>query len=240
MRTMLPRLRTRRGRFLILLTIAWVAAGVPADAEPLDLDDPTPRMILVRFESSSRAEPALLDSQYGPPLPARLHDDGAGLVRIVIEGNLVERYLFGTELARPGSFDDFVWLFDRQSGHVIDARFEGRIVQELDWGLMRSTTEATVRARMSTRERAGFRPPRRILGNRVFRYCDPSVLREKSCRAVEAVPFDRERGYVNAVGVIDVRTPLGIEARTFSPLGEAIFLEVDGADVSVILQQAGR
>ena len=70
-------------------------------------------------------------------------------------------------------------------------------------------------------------PPRRILGNRVFRYCEPGESLGRRCRGVEAVPFDRERGYVNAVGRIEVQTPVGIEASTFSPLGEAIFLEYE-------------
>jgi hypothetical protein len=79
---------------------------------------------------------------------------------------------------------------------------------------------------MSTREKAGFLPPRRVLGNRVFRHCDPAAAVDDDCHPVEPVPFDHDRGYVNAVGVIEVETPIGIEARTFSPLGEALFLEL--------------
>jgi hypothetical protein len=211
------------------LVVILGASVAPARAEPLRLDDSTPRSLIVRFENSPRNEPALLDRSYGPPLPARIESAGVDLVRVVIEGSVVAQHLFGDDSPEPGAFSDFVWLFDVQSGHVLDARFEGRIEQQLDWGFLSTSTSARVRARMSTREHAGFLPVRRVLGNRVFRHCDPSKLVGVACRSVEATRYDRERGYVNAVGVIEVVTPLGIKAQTFSPLGEAIFLELGTA-----------
>ena len=41
---------------------------------------------------------------------------------------------------------------------------------------------------------------------------------------VTAVPFDRERGYVNAVGILRASAGL-IEVHAFSPLGEVEFRE---------------
>ena len=229
-------------RISVVLAAALLAGVATAAAQPLDLDDPTPRAIIVRFEISPRSAPAMLDRRYGPPLPARLESAGADLVRVVIDSSIVEQHVFGEDQPVPGSFGDFVWLFDTRSGHVLDARFEGRIVQLLDWGLVRFTTEARVRARMSTRERAGFEPPRRVLGNRVFRHCDPDNTASSSCRSVEAVRFDPARGYVNAVGVLEAQTPLGVGAETFSPLGEAIFLEVGTPiiDAGAMIVDAGE
>jgi len=208
------------------LALAVGIAGSPVCAEPMRLDDPTPRSVIVRFENSSRNEPALLDRRYGPPLLGRIEPAGADLVRVVIDGSTVAQHLFWEDDPDPDSFSDFVWLFDVQSGHVLDARLGGSIVKQLDWGLVRSSTRARVSARMSTREQAGFWPALRVLGNSVFRYCDPSKMPGGGCQAVEAVSYDSQLGYVNAVGVIEVVTPLGIEARTFSPLGEALFLEL--------------
>jgi len=218
---------------LIRIVVVWsvLATGQlsPAGAEPLHLYDATPRDIQVRFENSPRDLPSQVDQSYGPPVPARVESAGVDLLRVVIEGPVVEEHLFGKNGAEPGSFGDFVWLFDAQTGHVLDARVEGRLHQKLDWGLVRSTTQANVGVRMSTRERAGFQPLRRVLGNSVFRHCDPGQAVGVRCHPVEAVPFDPVRGYVNAVGVIQVDTPLGIGAATFSPLGEALFLELEEA-----------
>lgn len=198
-----------------------------ARAEPLDLQNPTARSALVRFENSPRNDPAALDRGYGPMLPARVDSAGRDLLRVTIAGAIVEQYLFGSEQPEPGSFDDFVWLFDARTGDVLDARFEGQLIQTLDWGLVRSTTRARIRARMSTRERAGFQSPRRVLGARLFRYCDPGRAVEGQCNHVEPVRFDPDRGYVNAVGVIEIQAALGIEVESFSPLGEAVFFEMD-------------
>ena len=218
---------------LAALALTVGVAVSPVRAEPMRLDDPTPRPVIVHFENSPRNEPALLDRSYGPPLLARIEPAGADLARVVIDGSSVARHLFGDDAPDPGSFSDFVWLFDVRSGHVLDARLEGSIVQQIDWGFVRSATSAHVRARMSTREQAGFLPARRVLGNWVFRHCDPSEVSGVGCRPVEAVRYDSELGYVNAVGVIEVATPLGIDAQTFSPLGEAIFLELESAPVGV-------
>jgi len=221
----------------VALLFASLLSAVGARAEPLDLDDPTARSILVRFENSPRNRPDSLDRGYGPMLPARAESVGHGLLQVVIAGELVEQYLFGTAQPEPGSFGDFVWVFEARTGDVLDARFEGHLTQTLDWGLVRSTTRARVQVRMSTRERAGFRPPREVLGTRLFRYCEPTVDVDADCRGVRAVRFDRDRGYVNAVGVIEVEAALGIEVDSFSPLGEAVFLEMSTdlpADVEAV------
>ena len=216
---------TRHG-FLAAL-IAGVCHATLAAGEPLDLTNEASRAVFVRFENSPRNEPDALDRGYGPMLPARAESAGRDLLQVVIAGAVVEEHLFGAERPEPGSFGDFVWLFDARTGDVLDARLEGRLIQTLDWGLVRSTTRAHVQARMSTRELAGFRSPRDVLGTRLFRYCEPERASDEDCNGVEAVRFDRERGYVNAVGVIEVQAALGIEVESFSPLGEAVFFELE-------------
>ena len=218
--------RCTRHLFLAAL-IAGVLNATLVAAEPLDLTNAASRAVFVRFENSPRNQPDALDRGYGPMLPARAESAGRDLLQVVIAGAVVEEHLFGSERPEPGSFGDFVWLFDARTGDVLDARLEGRLIQTLDWGLVRSTTRAHVQARMSTRERAGFRAPRDVLGTRLFRYCEPGRASSEDCNGVEAVRFDRERGYVNAVGVIEVQAALGIEVESFSPLGEAVFFELE-------------
>lgn len=215
---------------------AWLAVGFLAvfglagrsvHAEPVDLLNREARDIYVRFETSPRATPAVLDHMYGDRIPARFEPGPAGQVFVVIEGQYVEKHLFASEDAAGKRFGDFVWIFDSATGDVLDARLEGEIVQSIDWGFGTSATRAHIQVRMSTRESSGFREVQRVFGNHVFRHCDPDNAGWSVCHEVEPVRFDRERGYVNAVGVIDVNTLLGIGATSFSPLGEAIFLESD-------------
>ena len=226
--------------FLAVLLLGALDATL-ATAEPLDLANSATRSVFVRFENSPRNQPDALDRGYGPMLPARAQSAGRDLLQVIIAGAVVEEHLFGSERPEPGSFGDFVWLFDARTGDVLDARLEGRLIQTLDWGLVRSTTRAQVRARMSTRERAGFRSPREVLGTRLFRYCEPDRSQEADCNDVRAVRFDRERGYVNAVGVIEVQAALGIEVESFSPLGEAVFYEIEtvvGPDSEAVAESA--
>lgn len=211
----------------------WLSIAIPAllgstgivHAEPLDLTNRTSRDVFVRFETSSRATPAALDRTYTELVPARFEPGPAGRVLVVIEGHYVAQHLFAGQEAVGDSFGDFVWTFDSETGDVIDAQFEGEIIQRIDWGFATSATRARIHVRMSTRELAGFREGQSIFGNQVFRHCDPAMASRSKCHAVEPVRFDRGSGYVNAVGVIDVETLVGIETTSFSPLGEAIFLE---------------
>jgi len=221
-------MRFRSALLLLVLSAATASAAAPrrALARPLDLADARARTIEVRFERSPRSDPATLDADYGRAVLAHFEVLPSGLARITIEGALAAAHLFEGERVRPESFGDFVWLIDRDTGDVVDARFEGVIERAVDWGFATTLTEARVRARMNTLEPAGIRAPRHVFGNRVFAHCDPSrETDEDDCRRVDAVRFDRERGYVNAVGVLEVETGLGIGASTFSPLGEALLLE---------------
>ena len=76
---------------------------------------------------------------------------------------------------------------------------------------------------MSTAAPAGFAPARRILGHPLRAFCDESS--EGPCTLVPARPYDRETGYVNAVGPLEIDSAVK-SFSTFSSLGEAIFEEI--------------
>ena len=61
----------------------------------------------------------------------------------------------------------------------------------------------------------------------IRRFCR-SAQERSDCTLVPARPYDRLSGYVNAVGEIRATTG-SLEVDSFSPLGEAIFSEVDPA-----------
>ncbi len=197
----------------------------PAAAEPLDLFDPRPREIVVAFEISPREAPAQTDSTYTPDLRAFVE---AGLrdteMRVVIPSQTVEEFLLGDQKPVPESFSDFVWTFDVDTGHVVSARLSGRVRPRLDWGFMTTETQAEIEIDMGTARVGGFKRPQRVLGQLVFRYC--TKPEDSGCRVVETTPYDRSTGYVNAVGQVWVHSPI-LDLRNFSPMGEAIFREVD-------------
>jgi hypothetical protein len=203
------------------LVVVLLASGT-AVAEPMDLQDPRPRWVHVAFETSPPNEPGRLDSLYAPELPAWLEPAGPGRLRVTVARGLVERYLMAAYDPKPGSFDDFVWLFDAQSGHVIAARLNGTIRRTLDWGLFQSTVETDIHIELDTRGPAGFERPYQLLGQTVFGFCRGG--QGDRCTEVAAVPYRPERGYVNAVGKLHARSHR-LRADAFAPLGEAVFSE---------------
>ena len=65
---------------------------------------------------------------------------------------------------------------------------------KVDWGFIKTSTEAHIRIAMSTRGAAGYRPPMHLFGHRLFRFCsDDSV----GCSLIAPVPLDATTGYVN-------------------------------------------
>jgi len=208
---------------LLLNTVADAAARA---AEPMDLRDPQPRWISARFENSPSDQPGQLATQYTADLAAWFEPDGASnRVRVTIAGSAVETGWFSKQPLRAGSFSDFVWLFDPSSGDVLSARLRGTLIRRLDFGLFGSDVDLLFEAEMTTRSAVGFETLRRTLGQLVFPFCERA---ERGCTLVAPVRYDFRTGYVNAVGSIVARA-MGAAARTFSPLGEAIFSERDGA-----------
>ena len=213
-------------------TLAWGLANllgwctaVAVRAEPLDLFDARPREIAVSFEVSPREAPArtraVFSREFSAFVEAGTRDSQ---LRVVIPAHTVEHFLLSDDNPVHESFTDFVWTFDVETGHVLSAQLEGRVKPELDFGLLKTTIHAEIEVEMQTTGQAGFRRPRHVLGNLVFRYC--SETDDPGCRLVEATPYDPRTGYVNAVGRVLVRSPV-MDVRNFSPLGEARFRELD-------------
>jgi hypothetical protein len=207
--------------------LALVAAHLPALAlaqPPLDLDDPRPRSVAVRFEVSPRDQPAQRDAHWTEPLPARLEPDAPGRVRVVVPAALVEERLLADQGVVPGSFDDFVWVFDTTSGEVVSATMQGRLERALGVGFLRLRTGIDLEVALSTREPVSFREGREVLGELVHEPCEGDEDGDGDCRRIAPEPYDADTGAVYAVGLVHARSgPFG--SRSLCPLGEAIFLE---------------
>jgi hypothetical protein len=101
------------------LLIAGLVSPGSAVAEPMDLNDPRPRWVTIAFEDSPPHQPGRLDTRYTPALPAWLEPEAPGRLRVTLARGLVEQYLMAADDPKPGSFGDFVWIFDASSGDVI-------------------------------------------------------------------------------------------------------------------------
>jgi hypothetical protein len=201
-----------------------------AAAQPMNLADGRPRWVTVRFEVSPAEAPGRTDSVYSPPVAAWLEPaDEPGQLRVRIRGRDVEAQLLARERPIPGSFSDFVWIFDAASGEVRSATLSGTVLRTVGLGPAHWTVAAHIRARMDTRQAVGFTAPAGMLGLDVWRACtDPS---QGDCTLVEPRPYDPASGYVNAVGEIAADSAL-VETHAFSPLGEAIFSEAAAPQVA--------
>jgi hypothetical protein len=139
----------------------------------------------------------------------------------------VETVLLADQDAIPGSISDFVWIFDAATGEVLSAALTGRFLKELDWGLFHSNAEAYVELDMVTQRVGGVTTPRRWLGQTLYGYCDDPA--QRSCEIVSGRSYDSTSGYVYAVGAMQVHFGK-LKLPTFSPLGEAVFAEIDTAN----------
>lgn len=209
-----------------LLGVALASLLVTAArAEPLDLSDPTPRWIEVRFEISPEDAPGRLDHAWSPARRAFLEPIvGQRAIRIRIPREELERQLRsnGTDPV-DGSFSEFVWTLDPATGHVLAAELSGRVREVFSLGFLRSAAEIEIRVEMTTRAVAGYRPVHQILGQPLHAFCaGPEQARD--CTLVQPSLYDPHRGYVNAVGSLRAVSALA-HIQTFSPLGEVVFSE---------------
>lgn len=216
-----------RTGLLILWAVGLLAASA-VNAVPLDLDDPTPRWIEVRFETSPADAPGRLDEQWSVARPAYLEPAAGGRIRIEVPSEILEAHLrtTGTD-AVPGTFGSFVWTLDTATGHVLEASLAGRIREPVVLGPMRTTVEVQIRVEMTTRSSGGFRPESSYLGKKAHAFCESApaaTAATRDCTLVPPRPLNPESGYVNAIGSVRAETPL-VRLRAFSPLGEARFSE---------------
>jgi len=203
-------------------------------AEPVDFLDPTPRWVEVAFEVSPRDKPMQTDTIYTPKIRAWLEPgERPGWRKVTIDRHDVERVLLADDDPVPGSFTDFVWVFDSLTGEVISAALSGSLTKEVDWGLFRSTVVTQIEADMATNRVGGVKKPRRWLGQQVFGYC--SDADGERCTVINARGYDAASGYVNAVGDLSVRFG-ELTLHTYSPLGEAVFSEADLQNVTASAQ----
>jgi hypothetical protein len=212
---------------LVLATVALAtfSAFGAARAEPMDLGDRTARWVAVAFENSPRSQPGQTDTVYTPAFRAWFEPGKEpGMARVRVPGSVVERALLPGDDPLPGSFSDFVWVFDTRSGQVLSASVSGTVRKQVDWGPFHSHVATRISVQMSTASPAGFEHSRRVFGHEFFRYCEAPEA-APDCTVVEPSPYRFETGYVNAVGSVLVRAPVAA-FRTFSPLGEAVFSEL--------------
>jgi hypothetical protein len=199
------------------------AASAAAGADPVDLRERRARPVQVSFEVSPPDRPGQLDHRYSERALAWLEPGpGDGEVTIRVAGRDMERVLAAYEPV-PGSFGDFVWIFDAGTGHVVSAQLAGAFLQHLSLGFLRTTVVADVAAQMTTLRSAGFLPPRSQLGHVIFEHCAEAAA---DCSMVAPHAYDPATGYVNAVGSITASAIGGFGTQTFSPLGEAVFTEL--------------
>ena len=207
------------------VAIFFALRAAPISAAALDLADPTPRWIEVRFEVSPSDAPGRLDSIWSLPRAAYLESKGSDhRVQIRIPASEIEAQLrsTGTDVV-SGTFSDFVWTLDPDSGHVLAAALTGRVRERLPLGWLTTHVEVDIRVEMTTHADAGFRSTRNPIGIEIHDYCAPGASVD-GCTLVPAHPFDPARGYVNAVGRLFAAGAL-TEVQAFSPLGEVRFSE---------------
>lgn len=211
----------------ITVSVALVPVSIAAGAEPMDLGNPRPRAVSVRFENSPPDAPARLGTSFTVEIPARLDVDAeTALVRVRIAGADIERDYFSRQPLRAGSFSDYVWNFDPRTQHVVSASLRGTFVRRFEFGLFDKDIDTPFEATLTTLRNAGFATARRIFGQLLFPLCERA---SSDCTIVPATRYDAKTGYVNAVGWIGAQA-LGISARSFASIGEAIFTERLGSE----------
>ncbi len=199
-------------------------------AEPVDFLDPTPRWVEVAFEVSPRDKPIQIDTIYTPKIRAWLEaGDRRGWMKVTVDRRDVECILLADDDPVAGSFTDFVWVFDAVTGEVVSAVLSGTLTKEVDWGLFQSKVRTQIEADMATNRVGGVKKPRRWMGQQLFGYCSDED--GQRCTVADASVYDAASGYVNAVGELSVRFG-DLALRTFSPLGEAVFSEVEPQNVT--------
>ncbi len=214
--------------------IGLLLAAGPLQAEPMQLDDATPRWVVVQFEDSPNEHPEWLDRVYTRPFAAWLETDARGRIVVRVDGAVLEKSLFSERDPVAGSFSDYVWIFDPETGAVESASFSGVFAYEVGWGFATTEVHARVRADMRTTRDGGFRGPEPVWGQRLLVWCGEDVSpsdADTACTRVPSVGYDDARGYVNATGFLAIDSPIA-QFVTYSAVGEARFSELP-ADVRV-------
>ena len=123
--------------------LAGLALAGSARSEPMRLGDASPRRVHVEFEVSPSDRPELLDAAYSEPFDGWVEPGDDGTIHVRVAGAQLERGLLRDRNPVPGSFSDYLWVFDTRTGEVLSASFSGTLVHLLRWGF--GTTEIEVR-----------------------------------------------------------------------------------------------
>ena len=152
----LSRIRPLGRTILVQLGMLLLAlsAGTAIAAGPLDLNDPTPRWVDVRFEISPPNRPGQLDSKWSGLRAAYVDPAaGPGIVEIRIPAEEMEAHLRSTGTdAIAGTFSEFVWTFDRETGHVLAAEMRGRVREQVRFGFIRTSATVDIQVEMTTQQ----------------------------------------------------------------------------------------
>lgn len=210
-------------------SLGWISLccllSQSAWAGPLDLQDPTPRWIEVRFEVSPASEPGRLNRRWSSIRVAHFEPSSVrSSVQIRIPSAEIEAHLATTGIQIvAGSFSDFVWILDSGSGHVVQAEMTGRVRERFWIGPIPTSATVEIQVEMTTHAAAGFRPSGGVFGLRTHAFCSPPE-HPPACVLVAPIRFDPISGYVNAVGSLVASVAIA-KIRAFSPLGEVLFSE---------------
>ena len=220
----LARLFSRSAIALVAVSTLLLGTGAVADAAQaggLDLTDPTPRTVFVRFENSGASKPGGLKHSFDAPVKAWFSPGPApGQAQVRIRGAQMEQVITNYEPV-PGSFTDFVWTFDVESGHVVKAVLDGVVTSKVDWGLFESEVETAISMDLNTQREAGYMPAVERFGHTVFEFCEQASA---PCERVPPAALDAS-GYVNAVGPVTATAIGGLWTQSFSPMGEVMIEE---------------
>lgn len=217
-------MKTPRELVRSLLVVLLLLAPSSGQGAPLNLQDSSPRSVLVQFETSATVD--LYDQQYSDAIPAFLFPNGDGTIRVGVLAPDVEDHLTGGtgQGIIPGSFTNYVWTFDPTSNHVLTAIVSGQLVL----GVVGEPTGVGIVQELTTfgREPIGYSPE--MVGRGILDLvCSPAT--DPDCIEVERVPYQPDTGYVRAFGAITFGEPFAIQL--LSSFGEAIFSENVYGDV---------
>jgi hypothetical protein len=206
--------------FVLAFVLAFGLAAGPAAAEPVNLDNPTARKILVQVDENIDDFGAI-GAAFGTAVEADFASDGV-TATVTVSGSVVEDLVTtvfdGAATVVPGSFTDYEVAIDVATGAVLSASIEGEITVPI------LGTIAVVQTASSS-TLAGFKL-QDIFGFEIPIFCTSGV----DCTIVPGAPYDPATGQLNAVG--NIATAFNV----FTPFGDLKLSE--GVDCEVTMSQA--
>lgn len=180
-------------RSLVPLCVA--SAPLAASPQPLDLNDPTPRAVLVELETSTA--PGTVGASFGAPLPATYSaSGGTGTLVIPVESHEAMR---AGLLPVPGSYTPIVIEIDLATGAATSQPASGA---QADAG----QTFSFALSALSTAAPAGFVgpqfPPLFCTSQQEIDNLCPSFppICGKTCTLVPGAPYNAATGKLDLVG----------------------------------------